>query len=264
MCFAFDARPPELPADLARPPIAGGAPPEILELVSADDTHFSAALAESPAGGTPGVVILPDVRGLYPFYIELAERFAQAGHHAIAIDYFGRTAGLGPRGEDFDFWPHVAETTPEQVQADSAAAIQALRERTGVASVVTVGFCFGGAQSFLASTNRALGLDGVVGFYAGLNTMERRGFPGPIERAGEIAGPLLGLFGGADQGIPVERVHELDRSLTEAGVEHEIEIYPGAPHSFFDRSFQEHADACADAWRRVLGFLESVGARTAA
>jgi carboxymethylenebutenolidase len=264
VCFDFDARPPELPADLARPPMAGGAPAEILELTSADGTHFSAALAESPQGSATGVVILPDVRGLYAFYIELAERFAQAGHHAIAIDYFGRTAGLGPRGEDFDFWPEVRQTTVPQVHLDVAAAIDGLRDRTGVTSVVTVGFCFGGMQSFLAATDRELGLDGVVGFYAGLATMERFGFPGPLERVDEIAGPLLGLFGGADPGIPVETVHELDRGLTEAGTEHEIEIYPGAPHSFFDRSYEEHAEACADAWRRVLGFLESVGAKTAA
>lgn len=263
MCFDFDARPPELPADLQRPPIAGGAPPEILELVAADGTHLSAALADSPDAHGTGVVILPDVRGLYSFYIELAERFAQAGYPAIALDYFGRTAGLGPREEDFDFWPEVRQTTVDQVQVDTAAAIAALRERTAVTSVVTVGFCFGGMQSFLAATNPGLGLDGVVGFYAGLATQERFGFPGPLERVDEIAGPLLGLFGGDDPGIPVEKVEELDRGLTESGTEHEITIYPGAPHSFFDRKFEEHADACADAWRRVLGFLENVGARTA-
>ena len=112
MCFAFDARPPDLPADLARPPIAGGAGAELLELTSADGTRFSAALAEAPEPAGRAVVILPDIRGLYPFYSELAERFAQAGHHAIAIDYFGRTAGLGPRDEDFEFWPHVQQTRP--------------------------------------------------------------------------------------------------------------------------------------------------------
>ena len=102
MCFAFDARPPELPADLARPRIAGGASAELLELTSADGTALSAALAEAPEPSGRAVVILPDVRGLYPFYSELAERFAQAGHHAIALDYFGRTAGLGPRDERFE------------------------------------------------------------------------------------------------------------------------------------------------------------------
>jgi len=72
--------------------------------------------------------------------------------------------------------------------------------------------------------------------------------------------PVLGLFGDADQGIPVEHVQEFDRRLDAAGVAHEIVVYPGAPHSFFDRRFEEHAEACEDAWRRVLGFLGGVPA----
>ena len=252
MCFAFDAVPPDLPADVH--PIAGGAGAELLELESADGTRFSAALAESPEPRGRAVVILPDVRGLYPFYSELAERFAAAGHHAIATDYFGRTAGLGPRGEDFEYMPHVQKTRPEQVQADAGAALAALRERTGAEGASTVGFCFGGTQSLLASTSEALGLDGVVAFYGGLNP-ERWGENSPIHRARDMRGPVLGLYGGADQGIPPEQLEAFERSLAEAGVEHEIVTYPGAPHSFFDRRYEEHADACADAWRRVLAFL---------
>src|SRR3954463_7338820 len=252
MCFDFDARPPDLPADLA--PIAGGAAAETLELTSADGTRFSVALAESPEGSDPAVLILPDVRGLYRFYIELAERFADAGHHAIAIDYFGRTAGVGERGEEFEYMPHAQATTVDQVQADALAAREALAERTGARSVVTVGFCFGGMHSFLAGTNSELALSGVVGFYGGLSG-ERWGIRGPLARAAELHGPLLGLFGGADQGIPVEQVQEFERGLEDAGVEKQIHIYPGAPHSFFDRTYEEHAEACADAWRRVLGFL---------
>jgi carboxymethylenebutenolidase len=252
MCFAFDAVPPDLPADVH--PIAGGAGAEQLELESADGTRFSAALAESPEPRGRAVVILPDVRGLYPFYSELAERFAAAGHHAIAIDYFGRTAGLGPRGEDFEYMPHVQKTRPEQVQADAGAALAALRERTGAEGASTVGFCFGGTQSLLASTSEALGLDGVVAFYGGLSP-ERWGENSPIHRARDMRGPVLGLYGGADQGIPPEQLEAFERSLADAGVEHEIVTYPGAPHSFFDRRYEEHADACADAWRRVLAFL---------
>jgi carboxymethylenebutenolidase len=252
MCFAFDASPPDLPAEIA--PIAGGAGAELLELESADGTRFSAALAASPEPRGRAVVILPDVRGLYPFYSELAERFAAAGHHAIAIDYFGRTAGLGPRGEDFEYWPHVRKTRPWTVQDDAAAALAALRERTGAEGASTVGFCFGGTQSFLAATNEALGLEGVIGFYGSLS-VERWGDMSPIRRAGDMRGPVLGLFGGADEGIPPDQVEAFDSALAEAGVEHEIVTYPGAPHSFFDRSYEEHAEACADAWRRVLAFL---------
>jgi carboxymethylenebutenolidase len=259
VCFEFDARPPELPADLALYPIGGGAGAELLELQSADGTVFSAALAEVPWDRETGVVILPDVRGLYAFYIELAERFAQAGYPAITIDYFGRTAGLGPRGEDFDYMPHVRQTKPEEVHADITAALAGLRERTGVRSVISVGFCFGGLQSLLAGTNPDLGLDGVVSFY-GLLDGTRLGIDGPLQRAAEIRCPVLGLYGGADQGIPVEQVREFEARLSEAGITHEIEIYPDAPHSFFDRHFEEHADASEDAWRRVLGFIARIGA----
>jgi len=263
VCFAFDARPPELPADLVVPRMAGGAGAEVLELTSADGTAFSAALAESPEADGPAVIILPDVRGLYRFYIELAERFAQAGHHAIAIDYFGRTAGTGERDEDFDFWPHVEQTRVVQVQADADAARAAVQDRTGATSFVTVGFCYGGAQSFLAATSAELNLDGVVGFYGRLGG-GRFAMPSPIDHAGEMRCPVLGLFGGADEGIPTDQVEAFDHALDDADVEHDIVIYPGAPHSFFDRSYEEHAGACSDAWRRVLGFLGKVGsAKTA-
>lgn len=258
MCFEFDARPPGLPADLVRS-LAGGAKAELLELESADGTRFSAALAGAAESSDVGVVILPDVRGLYRFYIELAERFAEAGRPAIAIDYFGRTAGVGGRDEDFDYWPHVEKTRPDQIQDDIRAAADALRERTGVSEVVTVGFCFGGLQSFLADAD-GVELAGAVGFYAGLNTA-RWGIPSPIERASDMRGPILGLFGEQDQGIPVELVHQLDEAMNDAGVEHEIVIYPGATHSFFDRKYEEYADACADAWRRVLAFVQGVEER---
>jgi len=244
--------------------MAGGAGAEVLELTSADGTAFSAALAESadPNGG-PGILILPDVRGLYRFYMELAERFAQAGHHAIAIDYFGRTAGTGERDGDWEYMPHVEQTRIAQVQADLDAARGALAERTGATSFVSVGFCYGGMQSFIAATSQELLLDGAIGFY-GILAGGRFGFPPVLDHVGETRCPVLGLFGGADQAIPTSDVDTYDRLLTEAGVEHEVVVYPGAPHSFFDRSFEEHEGACADAWRRVLGFAEQVGAaRTA-
>jgi carboxymethylenebutenolidase len=253
MCFDFDARPPAPPADLLLKPIAGGAGAELLELTSSDGTRFSAALAESPEG-RGGIVILPDVRGLYPFYMELAERFAEAGYHAITIDYFGRSAGLGPRDEEFEYMPHVQQLEVAQVQADIAAAADALRERTGVERPAAVGFCLGGMESFLAGAD-VPALSAVIGFYGVLDG-SRFGIPGPIDRAAEIRCPVLGLFGGADQAIPVEDVQQFEQRLAESGVEHEIHVYPDAPHSFFDRRYEEHAEVAADAWRRMLAFLD--------
>lgn len=261
MCFEFDARPPRLPDEYALPAIAGGAAAEVLTLESGDGTKFSAALAESPRGAGPAVIILPDVRGLYRFYIELAERFAEAGHHAIAIDYFGRTAGVGERGEDFDFMAHLASVTTADVQACVAAARDELAERVGAAAFVTVGFCYGGANSFIAATNADLGLAAAIGFYGTLDG-SRTGLdsiPTPLEHATATKVPVYGLFGGADPLIPAEDVEAFDAKLQEAGVAHDLVVYPGAPHSFFDRSQSEFAEDSTDAWRRVLGALDELG-----
>jgi carboxymethylenebutenolidase len=255
MCFDFGAVPPDLPSDIPR--AAGGAAAELLELVSGDGTHFSAAFAGAPEPRGPAVVIYPDVRGLYPFYSQLAESFAEAGHDAIVIDYFGRTAGLGPRDEEFDYMDHVAQTRSAQIQADTRPALDVLGERSGERRAVTVGFCFGGSESFLATTNAELGLAGAVGFYGSLDR-SKRGLESPLERAPDMRGPILGLFGGADQGITADQIDEFSRRLDQAGVEHDFHVYPGAPHSFFDRKQEEFAEASADAWRRVLAFLAAI------
>ena len=76
-----------------------------------------------------------------------------------------------------------------------------------------------------------------------------------MDSAGEMHGALLGLFGGANQGIPPETVSAFDQALDAAGVEHEIVSYPGAGHSFFDRKQDEFAKESADAWQRVLEFV---------
>jgi carboxymethylenebutenolidase len=254
MCHADDSNPPPLPDDLdlglGLPPLAGGAAAEVTTATSADGTTFSVALALSSQPREPAVVILPDVRGLYRFYAELTERFAQAGHHAIAIDYFGRTAGTGERGEDFEYMPHVQQTRPETVAADVRAAIDRLRRETGATTIVTVGFCFGGAQSFMQGT-RDHGLAGVVGFYGSL---VREGQRWTLDRAPEISVPVLGLFAGDDGNITADQVAEFEARLV---VPHEMHTYPGAPHSFFDRRQEQYADASADAWTRVLEFIET-------
>jgi carboxymethylenebutenolidase len=254
MCFDYDSRPPELPSDLICRPIAGGGAAELLTVESADGTAFSAALAEAPEGAGPGVVIIPDVRGLHPFYLELAERFAQAGHHAIAFDYYGRTAGLGPRDDEFEYMPHREQVQLDQALQDLDATIAALRERTDDGTVASVGFCFGGSLSFVAAADPDLDLAGVVGFYGVLDRSRFDG-RGVLTQAADIRRPVLGLFGGADEAIPAEQIEEFESALSAAGVEHEIHVYPGAPHSFFDKKQDEFADESEDSWRRILGFL---------
>jgi carboxymethylenebutenolidase len=250
MCHPTDALPP-------LPPIRGGAvDAEELELASADGTRFAAYLARAASPGGPGIVIIPDVRGLHPFYEELARRLAEAGVHAIAVDLYARTAGPGRRGNEFEYGPHVAQVRHETISADVAAAATALRSPEGVAAerVHCMGFCFGGRAAFLQA-GEGHGLDGVIGFYGPPTGPHRSGLPQPVERAPHFECPVLGLFGGADEGIPPKSVAAFEAALDKAGVEHRLITYPGAPHSFFDRRAEMHADAAADAWRQVLRFV---------
>ena len=249
MCFELDSEPP-IPA------ISGAAVShDDLVLEAADGNRFAAFLATPDEPAATGIVILPDVRGLYRFYEELALRCAELGFAAIAIDYFGRTAGVSKRDDDFDYPEHVGKTTPAMVQADVAAAVSRLRG-LGCTSIFTVGFCFGGRNSWLAAAS-GHDLRGAVGFYG--MPGERNGVPGPTQRAGELEAPILALQAGDDQNITAEHNAAFESALAAAGVEHEIVTYSGAPHSFFDRKQEQFADASEDAWRRVLDFLRRKG-----
>jgi carboxymethylenebutenolidase len=245
MCHDDDSRAPGPP----QPGPVGAH--EGIELAASDGNRFRAYSA-SPAGtARAGMVILPDVRGLHPYYEDLSVRFAEAGFRTIAIDYFGRTAGIGPRDDSFDWKSHFSKVTPEGVAKDARAAWDRLVADSKGARlpVFTVGFCFGGAQSWRQSGENP-GLAGCIGFYGG----------GPMQRTApaipRMTAPLLMLLGGADQGTPAAEFEQFASLVRARGLEVESHTYPGAPHSFFDRSFAEHRDACQDAWKRILAFTD--------
>ena len=253
MCVDNDSRPPIAP-------IAGGsAGGQDLRLTSADGTRFMAyaARAANPTGA--GMVVIPDVRGLHPYYKELADRFAEIGVDAVAIDFFARTAPSDDRSDSFDFMSQVPLTKPDQLQADIAAAAAHLRGKDGgqVRSLFSVGFCFGGVLSYFQAAS-GLGYKGVIGFYGwplGLKRWPDR--PKPIDAVSRYQSAVLSLFGGADEGIPQSDVDQFNEACRTANVTHDSTVYPGAPHSFFDRKYKEFADASADAWRRVQGFIKA-------
>jgi carboxymethylenebutenolidase len=245
--------------DSARPPVPEGADGhaqgEDLVLTAADGNRFAAYFALPAHLGPARVVIYPDVRGLHQFYKDLALRFADIGITALALDYFGRTAGLSARDDSFEFWPHVKQMKLAQFFLDVRAALDYLRERTGSeGATFPVGFCMGGSLTLLSGGERSFGFAGLIAFYAGLSR-PIAGNGTALEAAERLAYPLIGLFGGADQGIPLTQVHELEEKLRQQGSDYHIHIYEGAPHSFFDRRYAEYAAICADAWQRVRDFI---------
>lgn len=249
MCYDNDARPP-LPSGTP-----GHVRSEDVVLTAADGNRFAAYAAYPERGAHAHVLIYPDIRGLHQFYKDLALRFAETGVAAIAMDYFGRTAGLTARDDAFEFRPHVEKLQLRTILADATAALDHLHTNSDARRAAFVlGFCIGGGLSLYTATED-LGLAGVIGFYAGLGRKWDEAKGTVLVAARFIKTPVLGLFGGADPGIPVEQVQTLDQTLDQTGVMHEIVIYPGAPHSFFDRRAADHAEASADAWKRALGFI---------
>ena len=254
MCYTDEARPPLPPLRS----ISGAAADHgDMTLTARDGNKLMAyfARAERPNGSC--MVVLPDVRGLHEYYKDLALRFAETGIDAVAIDYFGRTAGAGDRSDAFEYMPHVQKTTPEGVAADTAAAIAYLRSNEGgaVKSVFTVGFCFGGSNSYNQSAEQP-DVSGCIGFY---------GRPARSEPfISKMKAPLLVFVAGNDQATTPEQAMEFKEQLEKAGVPFEQHVYRGAPHSFFDRFAAEWKQASDDAWAKMLDFVERHSARVGA
>jgi carboxymethylenebutenolidase len=258
MCYDADAVPP-----LYGAPITATTSSRI-RLTASDGAPCAAycSLPAEPSG--PGVLVLPDNRGLFGFYEALTRRLAEQGLPALAVDYFGRSAGPAYQDRPASFaelpnlMAHLRALTRDGLYADFDAGLAHLRGPDGGACrrVVSLGFCMGGRFAFLTA-HRRFALAGAVGLYGFPD--ELNGAPGPIQLAGELAAPVLGLFAGADEGIPPTMVAAFDDALTVAGNPHEIITYPGATHGFFEADAGSFEQECADVWRRVLDFARKHG-----
>lgn len=248
MCFDDDSHPPIAVAQHS------GAQGEDIRLTAADGASIAAYLASPADTPTAQVIVLPDARGLHTFYKELAMRFAESGTRTLAIDFFARSAENDDRTESFDYRANMQQMSKETFALDLDAAVNAIRhDQPPTLPTFTVGFCLGGSLSFWSGT-RGHNLAGVVGFYGGLT----RTFGAVTPAAGwadQIKNPVLGLFGGADEGIPQAAIDEFAQILEAGHIPHHIVVYPGAPHSFFDRKAAEFAGESADAWNRVQHFI---------
>ncbi len=248
MCFDLDSAPPI-------PPISGAAVShDDLVLEAADGNRFAAFVAAPEEHARVGVVILPDVRGLYRFYEELALRFAERGYAAIAFDYFGRTAGAEKRDDDFEYMPHVQQTTPRR-RAGGRRRVRRASARRGLRDDLHGRVLLRRpelvARGGIGPRSRRARSASTVG--PGRATTARR-----ARRSGPPRWPRRSSRS-REATTPGSRSRSRRRSTrrsTAAGVEHEVVIYPGAPHSFFDRKYEEFAADSEDAWNRVLAFLE--------
>jgi carboxymethylenebutenolidase len=206
------------------------------------------------------VIVIQEAFGVNAHIRDVTRRVADAGYYAGAPSLFHRAGGGSIDDYDnIDFnevFKLFEGVTDDGVLADVDATIEHLHakgfadERIGI-----VGFCFGGRTTFLVAANRALGA--AVGFYGG-GIVSQGHFPFPplIDHASTLQTPWLGLFGDADESIPVEDVERLRGALGAAPVDTDVVRYPGAEHGFnCDVRSSYNPDAAADAWKRTLEFF---------
>lgn len=214
----------------------------------------------------PGVVVVPDVWGLSDHYRDIAQRLADEGFAALALDVYRKTG----RPELTDVpsamrWmrelrdPVVLETVQEAIDALAAHPVAEGRK------IGVIGFCMGGKYALLAGC-RCRGLSACAPFYGMLSEPEdrdpERKPESALEAIGDLACPLLGLYGDEDPLIPVEDVRELERRLEKTGQPFEVKLYAGAGHAFFNdtREAMYRPEAARDAWARLVPFLrENLG-----
>jgi carboxymethylenebutenolidase len=213
-----------------------------------------------PDGDARGaVIVVQEAFGVNTYIEDVTRRFADAGYHSVAPHFFHRAGGGTAPYDDF------AKVIPlyERLDDDGILVdVDAAREHLHTAgwddsAVCTVGFCFGGRVTFLASLRRKLGA--AVGFYGGgIVTQRFPQFPPLVDEVSKLQTPWLGLFGDRDQSIPVEDVEQLRDALKSAPVTTEIVRYPEAGHGFHcDQRDAYDETAAKDAWNRTLAWFET-------
>jgi carboxymethylenebutenolidase len=211
----------------------------------------------TPAGGpaSSAVIVIPEAFGLNDHIETITEHIAEAGHFGLGLDIFHRSGGGTAPYDDFSkVLPLFEGLTDDGLLTDVDAAREHLHS-AGIEDdhIGIVGFCFGGRVTFLAAVRRALGA--AVGFYGGgIVTARFPQFPPLVDESSSMQTPWLGLFGDADESIPVEDVEQLRSTLdAQAPVAHDVVRFAGAQHGFnCDQRPSYDPEAAADAWQRTL------------
>jgi carboxymethylenebutenolidase len=211
--------------------------------------------------GLPGLIVIPDVRGLTDHYRDIARRFAHEGFFALAVDLYSREGA-----PDLPDMPSVfawIQSLPDpRILGDLGAAVQYLASRSEVRRerIGITGYCMGGQYALMAACS-VPGLSACVSWYGMLRYAEHneRKPISPLELAPRLACPYLGLFGAEDALIPNPDVEALRAILTREQKTFAIKSYPGAGHAFFNdtRPDAYRPDAAADAWPRAVEFLRT-------
>jgi carboxymethylenebutenolidase len=222
------------------------------------------AYVAKPEGKTklPVVLVVSEIFGVHEHIADVARRFAKQGYLAIAPELFVRQGDAGSYGEISKLIAEVINKTPDkQVMADLDAAVVWAKANGGDTDKVGItGFCWGGRITWMYAAHNPAVKAGVA-WYGVLASGRFPGDKSAIEVAPQIKAPILGLYGGADAGIPNDTVEKMREALKAAGnTKSEIVLYPDAPHAFHaDYRGSYRKDTAQDGWKRCLAWFKNHG-----
>ena len=229
------------------------------------------AYRAQPAGktGLPVVLVLSEIFGVHEYIADITRRLAHAGYLAIAPELFVRQGDAQSYGEMAKLMSEVISKVPDaQVMGDLDATVAWAAANGGNADKLGVtGFCWGGRQVWLYAEHNPK-LKAGVAWYGRLVGQPTPLVPtNPLDGAAQLKAPVLGLYGGADTGIPLDTVDTMKKALAEAGAKgnaaakaSEFVIYPEAPHAFHaDYRPSYRKEAAEDGWKRALAWFKAHG-----
>ena len=217
-----------------------------------------------PASGGPFPVVLIafEVFGLQEHIKGICRRFAREGYLAVAPDFFARQGDVSGM-EDFQEIIKIVSRVPDaQIMTDLDAAVEwAAKNRGNAQKLGVTGFCWGGRVTWLSAAHNSKLKAGVAWYGRLVSDTTELQPKNPIDLVPSLRAPVLGLYGGKDQGIPLETVERMRDALKKARNPSEIVVYPDAGHGFFNDTRPSYRKEDAqDGWNRLLAWFRKNGA----
>jgi carboxymethylenebutenolidase len=225
------------------------------------------AYRAAPVGkaNAPVVLVVSEIFGVHEHIADVARRFAKAGYFAIAPELFVRQGDAGSYGEIAKLIAEVVSKVPDpQVMGDLDASVAwAKAQGADTGRVAVTGFCWGGRITWLYAAHSPAVKAGVAWYGRLVGNTSALNPANPVDLAGKLNAPVLGLYGAADTGIPLDTVDKMKTALaagSAAAKRSEFVVYPDAPHAFhadYRPSFRK--DAAEDGWKRCLAWFRANG-----
>lgn len=209
------------------------------------------------SGPYPGVIIVHENRGITDYIQEVTRNIAKEGYVGLSVNLLSRSLGADHPGGSDEAMKALGTLSDADAMADLDAGVDYLKKQPVVFtnSIGCMGFCMGGRFSLLFAAHRKELKSAVVFYGRTVNKITPLQPKSPVDLAAEMAAPVLGNYGAADAGIPVEDVRKLEEALAKANKRFDIKIYPEAKHAFHRQGPNHHPEASRDAWKRAVDWL---------